>query len=112
MQLSSDIGAELFTDLDIGVLAYAEDNIYGTGLPPSGSPSGTLPGGFDYANSNDDPTNPNFPDNIDDTTDLSSLPFVPSTTQFLPFNIEKIGTSEILIGETGTTTLRVTGNDL
>lgn len=112
LNLSSSTSATLFTPTDIDVLAYAQDNIYGVWAPPSGSPGGTLPGWYDYAGSVPDPTDPDFPDNIDNTTDLSTLPFFPTTTQFIPFDIEKLWPGELLIGEVGVTTLQVTGNNL
>ena len=112
INLSSNTSATLFTPTDIEVLAYAEDNIYGVWAPPSGSPAWTLPWWYDYAGSTSDPTDPDFPDNVVNTTDLSTLPFFPSTTQFLPYDIEKIWPWELLIWEVGTTTLRITWNNL
>lgn len=42
--LSSTTAAGVFIDKNIGVLAYADDSIYGRGAVPSGAPGGTLPG--------------------------------------------------------------------
>jgi len=112
INLTSETDANLFTPTDIEVLAYAEDNIYGIGAPPTWSPPATLTGAYDFAGTTIDPTDPDFPNNIDASTDLSLLPFTPVTTEFIPFEIEKEGPEELLIWEIGTTTISITWNDL
>jgi uncharacterized repeat protein (TIGR01451 family)/fimbrial isopeptide formation D2 family protein len=101
---------------DIGILAYADDSIYGRGAAPSGAPPATLTGGIDFASgsgvSMSDTTNMSFPNNINNSTSLASFPFVTPQTRFTPFDVTKTETSKNLIGKPMITTLSVLGNNM
>ena len=114
--LSSTNAAGVFINKNIGVLAYADDNIYGRGTAPSGSPLGTLTGGIDFASGSGvnmaDTTDLTFPNTINSSTNLSTLPFVTPNTLFTPFDVVKTEPSMNLIGIPMVTTLKVLGNSM
>lgn len=114
--LSSNNAAGVFINKNIGVLAYADDSIYGRGAAPSGAPSGTLTGGIDFAFGSGvnmaDTTNLSFPNNINISTNLSTLPFIVPNTLFTPFDIVKTEPTMNLIGIPMVTTLKVLGNSM
>lgn len=104
--------ATVGNSLDVKILGYANDNIYGVGKPPVGSPPSTLTGGIDFANSTYSTGSSAFPDNIIATTDLTPLPFTGATIGVIPFDITKTESGNGLIGSTITTTLTITNNNL
>lgn len=115
--LKSATSADLLSNHDVKILAYANDNIYGRWAVPIWAPVATLPGWVDLAEwigfpNPIDPTDLNFPDNITTATDLSSLPFIQTQTKFIPFDIEKAGSDLGLIWHEHTTTLTIKWNDL
>jgi len=112
LNLQSETDASLFTPTDINVLAYADDSIYGRWPVPSGSPGWTLPGGVDFAGSSVDPTDIDFPDAVNSSTNLWTLPFDSSTTEFIPFDVSKVWEDVHLIGTEQTSTVTIFGNDL
>jgi len=110
--LKSLTSVNLAEDYDISILAYADDSIYGRWPVPDWAPAWTLTWWVDLANTNDDPSNLDFPNNINSNTDLSSLPFVSSQTKFVPFNIRKTWESLWLIWQNHITTIIVEWNSL
>ena len=117
LNLKSDNDAPLSTPMDIKILWYADDNIYGRWPVPSWAPAWTLPGWVDFASgswftSPTDPTDLTFPDNILATTDISSLPFISESTSFTPFDITKTAPWLALIWSEVETTLTVHWNSL
>lgn len=59
-----------------------------------------------------DTTNMTFPNNINSSTNLSTLPFVTPQTRFFPFDVRKEEEPKELIGIPFLTTLRVVGNSM
>jgi len=112
IQVSSETTVDLFTPTSLEVLGFAGDSIYGRWTIPSGSPVGTKPGWVDVTNWGTDPVDLAFPDNISSVADVSWLTFTSVSTQFVPFDVTKSGPWDMLIGDTGTTTITISGNDL
>lgn len=100
------------TTKNIQILGYANDNIYGVGKPPVGSPPSTLTGGVDFANSSYFTGTTAFPGNIGSTYNLSTLPFTGAIVGIVPFDISKSESSAGLVGDEVTTTLSITNNNL
>lgn len=111
INLQSETDVDLFTSKEINVLAYAEDNIYGRWAAPEWSPPGTLAWWVDIAWESVDPIN-SFPNNIDENTDLSLLPFTTVNTKFIPYSLTKTWEWDFLIGKINTTNITLKWNDL
>jgi len=112
IQVSSETTVDLFTPTSLEVLGFAWDSIYGRWTVPSGSPSWTKPGWVDVTNGGTDPVDLAFPDNVTSVADLSGLVFTSASTQFVPFDVTKSSPWDMLVGDTGITTLTISWNDL
>jgi len=110
--LKSLNSANLLQNYELSILAYADDSIYGRWAVPDWAPAWTLSGWVDLANSVNDPSDLSFPDNIDENTDLSTLPFISNQTKFIPFDIEKTWEWVWLIWHTHVNTITIKWNSL
>ena len=110
--LKSNNSADLLEDYEVSILAYADDSIYGRWTVPDWAPEGTLSGWVDLANESPNIRDINFPDTIDENTDLEDLPFVILNTQFIPFDIEKTWAWVWLIGHDHTNIITIKWNSL
>ncbi len=109
--LKSANSASLFTNYNIKVLWYANDNIYGRWAVPIWAPGWTLPGWVDVSNSVTDPSDLTFPNNIT-AANYSTLTYANAVTSFIPYDISKSWAWLWLIGNEYSNTITVHGNSL